>query len=164
MSEAMQQTATSAPLHGPRWGARAEDWAKLAASFSLGEARRVARRRGFVAVCNWGRRQDNDLFSVIEALGPLQPPPFSEARPRRSPAFGEPGVVEELARGIGLEPVQTGEVATPLEAPDPATLARALLSPGGVQPAIEHAGEEAVRKAIIDAAAPFRRPDGSYRL
>ena len=27
---------------------------------------------------------------------------------------------------------------------------------------IEHSGEEAVRKTIIEAAAPFRRPDGSY--
>ena len=30
--------------------------------------------------------------------------------------------------------------------------------------ALEHAGEAAVRATVADAAAPFRRPDGSYRF
>jgi hypothetical protein len=30
--------------------------------------------------------------------------------------------------------------------------------------AIEHSGEERVRAALCEAGAPFRRPDGSYRL
>ena len=30
--------------------------------------------------------------------------------------------------------------------------------------AIEHSGEEGVRAVLCEAGAPFRRPDGSYRL
>jgi hypothetical protein len=74
------------------------------------------------------------------------------------------GVLEELARGIGLDTVRAGEVDVPFEAPDQDTLERALLAPGGVAPAIEHSGEDAVRQTIVEAAEPFRRPDGSYRL
>jgi SAM-dependent methyltransferase len=130
---------------------------------ALAEARRVARRGGRVAVCNWGRREDNELFAVMAALRPLQPP---VDRPSPDPPpLGEPGVLESLAREAGLEPEQAGEVDVPLEAPDGDALARALLAPGGsVAAAIAHAGEGAVRAAILAAAAPFRRADGSYRL
>jgi hypothetical protein len=45
------------------------------------------------------------------------------------------------------------------------------LSPLGAQDvsvplsgALAHAGEPAVRATVADAAAPFRRPDGSYRF
>ena len=34
---------------------------------------------------------------------------------------------------------------------------------GGVLTAVEHSGAAAVLSAITDAAAPFRRADGSYR-
>jgi hypothetical protein len=33
-----------------------------------------------------------------------------------------------------------------------------------VLPAIEHSGEDAVRQVLLDAAALFKRPDGSYRI
>lgn len=52
----------------------------------------------------------------------------------------------------------------PFEAPDQATLERALLAPGAMLPAIEHSGERLVRKTIVEVAAPFRQPDGSYRF
>ena len=63
-------------------------------------------------------------------------------------------MLERLARRAGLEPLRDGEVDVPFEAPDPDTLVRALSSPGSVLPAIEHAGEAAVREAIVGAAAP----------
>jgi hypothetical protein len=56
-------------------------------------------------------------------------------------------------------PVRAGEVDVPYEAPDADTLARALLVDAG-----EPVSEDAVRHVIADAAAPFRRPDGSYRF
>jgi hypothetical protein len=64
----------------------------------------------------------------------------------------------------GLEPEQAGEVDVPFQAPDQETLVRALLAPGGVAAAIAHSGEQAVLTAIVGAAAPFRRADGSYRI
>jgi hypothetical protein len=97
------------------------------------------------------------------ALRELQPPAQSPPPPA-APAFGEPGVVERLARQAGLEPRASGEVDVPFRAPGDETLVRALLAPGTVASAIEHAGEARVREALLAAAAPFRQPDGSYSL
>ena len=96
----------------------------------------------------------------MAALRALRPPRASSG-PARS---DESGALEELARAAGLDPVQEGKVDVPFEAPDQETLERALLAPGAAVPAIEHSGEQAVREAIREAAAPFRRPDGSYRF
>ena len=52
----------------------------------------------------------------------------------------------------------------PFQAPDQKKLERAMLAPGAILPAIEHSGEERVRKAVVEAAAPFRQADGSYRF
>lgn len=259
MKEATRPAPTSAAVQGPRWGARAADWAKLAARISipawetvadatgigegthvldvgcgsgefcrlaaargaqasgidvaegmievarrlapdadlrvgamenlpwdddsfdvvvgfnsfqfaadliaaLAEARRVARPGGEVAICNWSRPQDSELLAIMGALRDLQPLPPPGAPPPEPRATGEPGMLEDLAREAGLDPGSAGEVDVPYEVPDQATLERALLAPGGVLPAIEHSGEEAVRAAIVDAAESFRRPDGSYRL
>lgn len=131
---------------------------------ALAEAKRVARPRGQVAICNWGRPETSGLISVMGAFRALQPPPSPGAREHDAPAVGEPGVLEALALEAGLEPASASEVDVPFEAPDEERLLRALLAPGGVSPAIKHSGEEAVRKAISDASAPFRRPDGSYRI
>jgi SAM-dependent methyltransferase len=131
---------------------------------ALADARRVVHPGGRVAICNWGRPADSGLVAIMGSLRGLQPPPLPGPPPPDVPATGEPGVLEELARRAGLDPVVADEVGVPFEASDRETLERALLAPGGAVPAIEHSGEEAVRKAIVEAAAPFRRPDGSYRI
>jgi SAM-dependent methyltransferase len=112
---------------------------------ALREAARVTRAGGIVAVCNWGRRADRDLFDVYELAGEPSPP---------SP-IGEPGVLEERARAAGLDPVHAADVDVPWEAPDLATFVEAIL---------DGAGFDATPAAIERAAAPFRRPDGSYRF
>jgi SAM-dependent methyltransferase len=259
MSASASSVPTSAPVHGPRWGARAGDWARLAAGISmpawqavadatavepgtrvldagcgsrefcrlaaargaavsgidaaegmiavarrhapgadlrigamedlpwldasfdvvtafnalqfaddfltaLAEARRVARPGGRIAICNWSRPDDSDLFTVLARLRALQPPPEPSPPPPDPPAIGTPGVLERLARQARLEPVSSAEVDIPFQAPDQRTLERALLASGGAILAIEHSGEDAVRKALVEAAAPFQRPDGSYRF
>jgi hypothetical protein len=131
---------------------------------ALAEAKRVARVGGRVAICNWGRREECELFAVMGSLRELQPPPRAGSPSAGPAAIGEPGVLEALAHRVGLETVRGGEVAVPFEAPDQETLVRALLAPGAVVPAIEHSGEDAVRQAIARSAEPFKRPDGSYRL
>jgi len=130
---------------------------------ALAEARRVARPGVQVAICNSSRPRDSELYAVFDALRALRPPPAPGPPPPDQPATGEPGVLEELARKAGLAPVSAAEVDLPFTAPDQATLVRGRIA-AGVLPAIEHSGEAAVRKAIIQAAAPFRRPDGSYRF
>jgi len=112
---------------------------------SLREAARVTRPGGVVAVCNWGRRADRDLFDVYDLVNEPSPP---------SP-IGEPGGLEERARAAGLDPVLAAGVDVPWEAPDLATLVVAI---------IEGAGFDTTPGAIERAAAPFRRADGSYRF
>jgi hypothetical protein len=60
--------------------------------------------------------------------------------------------------------VASGDVDVPFECPDQATYERALAASACAVDAIEHSGEERVRAALCEAGAPFRRPDGSYRL
>ena len=125
---------------------------------ALAEARRVVRPDGRVAVCNWGG--ERELFAVLRPLGELSPPKPGPARP----AVGEPGVLEDLFGRAGLTPGRGGEVDVPFTAPDLPALERALLAGAGFGSAIEHAGEETVRRTLADTAAPFRRADGSYRF
>lgn len=125
------------------------------------EARRVARTGGQVAIANWGPPEGNELIAVITAVRPLQPPPPLDEPPGPR-AYGEPGALKGLAHAAGLTVRRVEMVDVPFELPDQPTLERALLAPGGVRSAVHHAGEDAVRAAIVEAAAPFRRPDGSY--
>jgi SAM-dependent methyltransferase len=112
---------------------------------ALREAARVVRPGGFVAVCNWGRRADRELFDVFDAL----------SEPCTPSTLGEPGVLEDRARAAGLEPVAAADVDTPWEAPNLATLVTAV---------VDGSGFDGTTDAIERAAAPFRRPDGSYRF
>ncbi len=129
-----------------------------ALSAALAEARRVCRPGGRVVICNWGPIDDCDLVTVVRAVEHLQPgPPLVPRRP-----MGEPGVLEELAAAAGLAPRQAALVDVPYAPPDRDTMARGLLSAGNVAPAVEHSGVGEVRAAVLSAAAPFRRPDGSY--
>jgi SAM-dependent methyltransferase len=131
---------------------------------ALAEATRVTRPGGQVGVCHWGRPEDCELFAIMGALRELQAPPPAGTSSPGPPGVREPGVLQRLIGRVGLVPVRAAEVDVPLEAADQATFERAMLASGGVAPAIEHSGEPAVRKRIVEAAAPFRRPDGSYRL
>ena len=56
---------------------------QFAADFvaALAEARRVVRPGGSVAICNWGRPEDNRLFDVLRPVRELQPPPAVPCRP-----------------------------------------------------------------------------------
>jgi SAM-dependent methyltransferase len=126
---------------------------------ALREAARVARAGGLVAVCNWSRPREGDLSSVAARLRELQPP-SGDSEP--GPAIRDPRVLEDLARRAGLAPGEAREVDVPYRAPDLATLEWALLEGSGFGSAVAHAGAEAVRRAVTDAAAPFRLADGSY--
>lgn len=123
---------------------------------ALAEARRVARRA--VAICNWGPDGEQELMAVTHAAQAL----VSGPRLVAERALGEPGVLEGLARDAGLEPGPAGGIEVPYAPPDRSTLERALLSAGNIRPVVDQVGPGAVRRAVVDAAAPYRKADGSY--
>lgn len=128
---------------------------------ALAEARRVTRADGRVAICNWGPRDDRELRVITEALRAVQPPDTPLPTPR---GMGEPGVLEDLARRAGLDPRPVHTLDVPYVAPDEDTMVRAMLTAPSALAAIDHVGEDRVRTVIIDAAARFRRDDGSFRF
>lgn len=125
---------------------------------ALAEAARVVRPGGRVVVCNWGAAERNELFPVTRRVQDLHPAPTLV--PRRP--VGEPGVLEGRLREAGLTPTASGDVAVPYAPRDQETLLRGLLSGGNIVPVTEYAGEEVVRRTILESAEPFRRADGSY--
>lgn len=125
---------------------------------ALAEAARVTRQGGLVAVCNWGTAASCDLVPLTRAVQQLHPAPTLVARR----PLGDDGVLEAMLRDVGMAIRTANTVAVPYSAPDQDTLIRDLLSAGNVVPVVEHAGESVVRQAIIDAAEPYSRADGSY--
>jgi len=133
---------------------------QFAADFvaALAEAARVVRPGGRIAVCNWGRREDCELKPVLAAMEEGEEPAAADP-----PSPGDPGELERRARAAGLRPLSAAEVSVPYAVPDAATLASALhvdAAMGGLTGAAAEAG---VQRAV-DRAAPYRRPDGSYRF
>jgi hypothetical protein len=63
----------------------------------------------------------------------------------------------------GIRPVDTGEVNCPFDYLDDETAWRALRSAGPNVRAIQQAGEEAIRTALLDSLQPFKQPSGGYR-
>ena len=126
---------------------------------ALREARRVARPGGSVFLLVFGRPQHSQLGPAIGAVSALLPEP-----PRSKFDFHEPGVLEEMAAAAGLRPGEAGNLVNELAWPDADTLVRHLCSAGSFVHATRTVGDAAVREAILGAMAPFRTPDGGYRL
>jgi SAM-dependent methyltransferase len=128
---------------------------------ALREARRVAKPGAPVVIQVWGRPERCDLDAMKPVTRPLLPPPPPGAPP--APALWQPGVLEGLAAEAGLRPQAASDVSWAYEFADDVTLGRALISAGGLSIATGEREDE-VRQAIVDALAPYRQPDGSYRL
>jgi SAM-dependent methyltransferase len=129
---------------------------------ALREGRRVAKADGKVAVVTWGDPKGMQAVSVITALRPLMPPP-----PPGAPgpfALSEERALRQFAIDAGLTPVDVFDVDTPFSFVDESAALRGWAASGIAVRAAEHAGEAAVREAHAKAIAPFRRPDGSYRI
>jgi SAM-dependent methyltransferase len=125
---------------------------------TLDEARRVTRPGGKIAVVMWTAPERVELSAYVAALQPLIP-----AGPALDP-FVETEELEALARRAELEPETTFEADWSWEYPDRDTMLRGLLAPGLSALAIENAGEETVKDALVAALAPYRATTGVYRL
>ena len=128
---------------------------------ALRQARRVVKPGGYVAMVTWGRAQDCEHATTFAAVMACVPPPPPGAE---GPfALSEPGKLEALLEQAGLTPQESGDVSCPFEYPDDETAWRALSSPGPLVAAIEYAGEEKIKQAILTSLAPFKTPQGGYR-
>jgi len=128
---------------------------------ALREARRVAQAGAPVVIQVWGRPDACDLTAMKRAVAPLLPPPPPGAP--KPPELWRPGVLEALARDAGLTPLERFETSWAYAYADEDELARGLLAAGGMA-TVSTAGEDAMRAALVDALAPYRTPDGGYRL
>ncbi len=129
---------------------------------SLAEAGRVLRPGGVIAILTWGDPEGMEAARLVGALRPLLPAP-----PPGAPgpfALSDETVLKDFARSAGLTPLAVHDGESPWHYPDEATALRGLGSSGVAARARGAAGAAAVDAAHAEAIAPFRQPDGSYRI
>jgi SAM-dependent methyltransferase len=129
---------------------------------ALREARRVAKPGAPVVIQVWGPPERNDLEAMKQVARRYAPPPPPDAPP--PPQLWQPGVLEELASEAGLHPEAAFDTSYSFEYADAGTLGRLLMAPMGLAELVGPEREQGVRREIVEALAPYRRPDGSYRL
>lgn len=131
-------------------------------TIALAEARRVTKPSGHVVIMTWGTPEGMEAAALVAALKPVLPSP-----PPGAPgpfALSDETVLREFASAAGLKPISVFDVQSPWIYADEAAAIRGLGSSGVAARAMSHSGESAVDDAHVAAIAPFRKPDGSYRI
>jgi SAM-dependent methyltransferase len=126
---------------------------------ALREAGRVAKPGASVVVQVWGRPERCALTALKQAVFP--PASAGASEPCR---LWKPGVLEEVVTEAGLTPRRAFDLRYPFAYPDAETLVRRMLAPPPVAEAVQRSGVDATRGLILTSLAPFRTPDGGYRL
>ncbi len=129
----------------------------------FGEAARVARPGGKVAVCVWSAAESCELPAVFRALEALDPDPEPEDD-ADLPKLGEPGEMERRAATAGLTLVDSGDVDIPFGVADLAELTGALEFDVAMMEMRGKVDDALIDRTIADVAAAHRRDDGSYRF
>jgi SAM-dependent methyltransferase len=129
---------------------------------ALREASRVAKQGAPVVIQVWGPHERNDLEAMKAIVRPFMPPRPADAPPE--PDYSAPGILENLAAQAGLEPGESFDTRYAFEYPDEGTLGRMLVAPAGIAALVGPEREEEVKDAIVEGLAPYRTPDGGYRL
>jgi SAM-dependent methyltransferase len=129
---------------------------------ALREARRVLRPGGRLIAATWAPPELCQLAGHIAAVGRLLPAPPAGA-PGPFALSGDGALAGLLARA-GLEPGETRDVICRFDYANDDEALRALISAGPCVRAMRHAGEEATSRALLESVAPFRQPDGGYRI
>ncbi len=129
---------------------------------ALAEAKRMAKPTGRVVVMTWGTPEGMPAAALVAALKPLLPPP-----PPGAPgpfALSEAQALRTLAQRAGLQPLEIADVTCHWVYPDLATALRGLGSSGVAVKAAQASSQETVDEAHAAALAPFRQPQGGYRV
>jgi SAM-dependent methyltransferase len=129
---------------------------------ALGEARRVARLGGELAMTVFGRPERCESTPMFRALGQLLP--GDSGGSDGGPALYEEGVLESLATEAGLTPREAGYLYVVEEYPDVETLLRGYLAHGSIVKALRHAGEQPVRRALTRGVRTLLTATGGVRI
>jgi SAM-dependent methyltransferase len=119
----------------------------LDVEMALNEAVRVARPDGRIAICKWGRPEENEFFAFLTSIG---------ANGVRGDDLPATDPVDDAIRASRLEVLVSDHLAAPIEMAGDASLAQAL-SRAGIDSA-------PTATPVTAAAVPYRRADGSYRF
>ena len=125
---------------------------------ALSEAARVTRPGGTVLAQVFGRPERCSLEAMKHAILPLLSMEGDE------PPYWRFDLLERIAREAGLRPLESFYASWAYEFADEQALLRAMLSAGSAVAAAEQVGRDTVAQAIVESLAPWREPDGSYRL
>jgi len=118
---------------------------------ALGEAARVVRPGGRIAVCKWGPPAGNEFFAFLASFG---------AGGVRADDLPASDPVEDEIRASGLEVLVTADVPARIELRSDAALADSLSRAGiGADPIAPPGATSAAA-----AAAAYRQADGTYRF
>jgi SAM-dependent methyltransferase len=129
---------------------------------ALREAGRVAKPGARVVIQVWGAHERCHLEAMKQLARPFLPPRPPDAPP--DPDLSQPGVLQALATQTGLTPESEFDASWVLEYPDAETLGRALVAVAGLAVLVGPEREQELKTAIVDGLAPYRTPNGSYRL
>ena len=125
---------------------------------AVSEMARVARPGAPVTVTTWASPDRCEMGVVLGSLAALLPSAPGVGGPF---ALSAAGAVESVVETAGLSNYHVVEVATPFTFADVDTGVRALMATGPGRRAVENAGDDAARSAVVAAFARFARPDGS---
>lgn len=129
---------------------------------ALGEACRVTRPDGRVAMTVFGRPERCESTDLFASLGQLMGSPKGSTA--AGPSLHEEGVLEALASEAGLTPQAAGYLEFTEEYPDLETMLRGYMAAPPFVRAARTAGPQAVRDALAEALRPLETPEGTHRL
>lgn len=128
----------------------------------LAEAVRVLRPGGSVAATFWSPTEEGGLRDYLHRAGSVVPGLAPELQARTSVAA--PGVAEAMLAGVGVEVVERSTTSAVMECCTVEELWAGLRSLGVRLPSLLAADQVELRGRAIQAVAPFRSADGSFRL
>lgn len=129
---------------------------------ALGEARRVSKPGGAVVIVTWGDPEGMEAAAMVRALAPLMPPP-PPGRPGPF-ALSDESALRRFATDAGLKPELVFDVDSPKIYANEEAALRGWASSGNAARVIEAVGEPAVADRLAEVLAPFRQPDGTFRM